>query len=48
MLVQLDKNQTGMVEVPISILIGESFADDFFCFHVVKTLMPILPILSSL
>ena len=36
MLVQLDKNQTGMVEVPISILIGESFADDFFLFSCSK------------
>ena len=40
-LAQLDKYQTEMAEVPSSILIGDDIVCLFFCFHLVKPLMPI-------
>ena len=49
MLAQLDEHQTGIAEVPSLVLTtGNILLLISFCFHVVKSLILTLPILSSL
>ena len=47
-LAQLDKHQTGMAEVSSLVLTGSNIFLLIFSFYVIKPLMPILPIYSSL